>query len=314
MDKINSNAASPAPFDELRASGLENNLSVRGDLSTLLETKGPACLSAESSGEGWIEPSERKNKVLSHPAYLFIGGQQELLEHSIVLLQNVFCSSTHPEERQSRVSNGCSVCVTCRKVQEQQHESVLWLMPEKQYALEDLKPIFSTIAFALEPEQHYFFVIQNADLLTTNCANALLKSLEEPPAGYHFILLAQRLEYILPTIKSRCLIQTVGNGDQPIAQSALMPYFITTAFQDPLAFTKELEAANPNEWESLTLLDELLAYWASVYKKQIIAKNTAGQEQAQRMMQHLKRAMLAPPMPGSSKLFWKNFFLQIKEL
>ena len=252
--------------------------------------------------------------TLSHPAYLFVGSDQELLEHAITLLQNFYCPSTHPEERQSRVSNGCRVCITCRKIQEQQHESVQWLIPEKQYSIEDLKVIFSTIAFALEQDQHYFFVIQKADLLTTNCANALLKSLEEPPAGYHFILLAQRAEFILPTIKSRCLMQTIGTGSSASAHTALMPYFTTTSFQDPMAFAKELELANPNEWESLTLLDELLSYWASHYKKEIISNNLAGQQQAQRMMQHIKKAMLAPPMPGSSKLFWKNFFLQIKEL
>lgn len=248
--------------------------------------------------------------ALSHPAYLFVGSEQELLEHTIGILQKQFCPSAHPE----RVEGGCSVCITCRKIQEQQHESVLWLMPEKQYAIEDLKVIFSTIAFALEPEQQYYFVIQKADLLTTSCANALLKSLEEPPAGYHFILLAQRVEHILPTIKSRCLMQTIGMGTAISSHTALMPFFTTTAFQDPMAFAKELEAANPNEWESLTLLDELLGYWAAQYKKQIIANNASGQEQAQRMMQHLKKAMLQPPMPGSSKLFWKNLFLQIKKL
>lgn len=277
------------------------------------------------------------NILVTHPASLFIGNEQELLENTIPLLQKVFCHSAQAEQQNNNpfvVSSGnatvpvrrsfsvdgpnhagpCSVCIQCRKVQEQQHESILWLMPEKQYAVEDLKVIFSTISFALEPNQHYFFVIQKADLLTTACANALLKSLEEPPAGYHFILLAKRLEFILPTIKSRCLTQTIGNVNQSIAQNALMPYFTTPAFHDPLAFAKELEASNPNDWESLSLLDELLVYWASQYKKQIIAQNTKAQDQALAMMQHIKTAMLQPPMPGSSKLFWKNLFLQIKGL
>lgn len=246
---------------------------------------------------------DKNYESLSHPAYLFVGSEQELLEHSISLLQKKFCNN-----------GGCSVCITCRKIQEQQHESILWLMPEKQYAIEDLKVIFSTIAFALDKNQDYFFVIQKADLLTTNCANALLKSLEEPPEGYHFILLVQRADFILPTIKSRCLMQTIGNGTSLSSHTALMPYFTTTGFQDPMAFAKELELANPNEWESLTLLDELLMHWAGIYKKEIVSQNTVGQEHALRMIQHLKKAMLQPPMPGSSKLFWKNFFLQIKEL
>lgn len=263
-----------------------------------------------------------KNILIEHPASLFIGNEQELLENSISLLQKVFCPSAQPsplvvsvrEANGSNHAGPCSVCVQCRKVQEQQHESILWLMPEKQYAVEDLKVIFSTISFALESNQHYFFVIQKADLLTTACANALLKSLEEPPAGYHFILLAQRLEFILPTIKSRCLIQTIGTQNSQNEQHALMPYFTTATFQDPLAFSKELEATNPNEWESLSLLDELLIYWTAQYKKGITTKNSAVQLQSERIMQHLKKAMLQPPMPGSSKLFWKNLFLQIKEL
>lgn len=278
------------------------------------------------------------NTIINHPASLFIGNEQELLENTISLLQSVLCASVTNKRqnnsspltvnvreanvpvRQSLGVDGsshvgpCSVCTQCRKVQEQQHESILWLMPEKQYAVEDLKPIFSTISYALEADQHYFIVIQKADLLTTACANALLKSLEEPPTGYRFILLAQRIEFILPTIKSRCLIQTVGNSSQSLTQHPLMPYFTTASFQDPLAFSKELDAANPNEWESLSLLDELLVHWATDYKKHIITRNQKGQNQALAMMQHLKKAILNPPMPGSSKLFWKNLFLQIKEL
>ncbi len=245
---------------------------------------------------------DHKTPLNSHPASLFIGSEQELLEHAITLLQNLFCN------------NKCRICIQCRKIQEQQHESVLWLTPEKQYVVEDLKVIFSTIAFALEHDQHYFFVIQKADLLSTACANALLKSLEEPPRGYHFMLLAQRLDLILPTIKSRCLMQTISSGAAPGPHAMLASYFTTTAFQDPIAFAKELDTANPNEWETVTLLDELLAHWAQQYKKNLIEKNRSSLEQAHTMMQHLKKAMLQPPMPGSSKLFLKNLFLQIKEM
>ena len=258
--------------------------------------------------------------ALSHPAYLFIGSTDMLLEHTIALLQLQFCQniqqSAHPEEHDSasRKTQACSVCIQCRKIREQQHESVLWLCPEKQYAIDDLDVIFSTIAFALEQDHHFFFVLQKADMLTSTCANALLKSLEEPPAGYHFILLAQRHELILPTIKSRCFIEQLKSTDAETQIPALLPFFTTTTFHDPLAFSKELESANPNEWESLALLDQLLIYWANIYKKSLIKKDTAKIKVAEKMMLHIKKAMLKPPMPGSSKLFWKNLFLQIKEL
>jgi DNA polymerase-3 subunit delta' len=240
--------------------------------------------------------------ILTHPAYLFVGDTDSLLAHTITLLQKQFCASS-----------GCSVCIQCRKLREQQHESVLWLAPEKQYALDDLKVIFSTISFALDTHQQFYFILQQADHLTSACANALLKSLEEPPTGYHFILLAQRSEALLPTIKSRCLITNVGHA-YVAPTAALIPFFTTTQFQDPLAFAKELDNTNPNEWQSVELLDQLFVHWSHLYKKAVIGNDAQKIKVSERMMQHIKKAMAQPPMPGSNKLFWKNLFLQIKEL
>lgn len=47
-------------------------------------------------------------------------------------------------------------------------------------------------------------LIQPAEMLNVNAANALLKSLEEPPEGTYFLLVTHRPHQILPTIKSRC--------------------------------------------------------------------------------------------------------------
>lgn len=47
-------------------------------------------------------------------------------------------------------------------------------------------------------------VLHPAEALNVNAANALLKSLEEPPPGTHFVLVSHRPHQLLPTIKSRC--------------------------------------------------------------------------------------------------------------
>jgi len=49
-----------------------------------------------------------------------------------------------------------------------------------------------------------FFVIDGIDRITSAAANALLKTLEEPPSTIRFFLLATSLERIIPTIRSRC--------------------------------------------------------------------------------------------------------------
>lgn len=49
-------------------------------------------------------------------------------------------------------------------------------------------------------------IIYNAELLTVQAQNALLKTIEEPPFGVFFILLTKTLDDLLPTIRSRCAI------------------------------------------------------------------------------------------------------------
>ncbi|MEQ1603432.1 MAG: DNA polymerase III subunit delta' [Pyrinomonadaceae bacterium] len=54
--------------------------------------------------------------------------------------------------------------------------------------------------------QSRFFIIDNADKMNDAAANALLKTLEEPPAGSHIFLVTSRADSMLPTIRSRCQV------------------------------------------------------------------------------------------------------------
>jgi len=68
------------------------------------------------------------------------------------------------------------------------------------------------------------FIIDNADLMKDAAANALLKTLEEPPATTHIILVTARPDVLLPTIRSRC--QTIHFA--PIERKAIEEYLIET--------------------------------------------------------------------------------------
>jgi DNA polymerase-3 subunit delta' len=233
------------------------------------------------------------------PCYLFVGNRDAVIEHAYQLLLQTLCPV-----------NGCHTCTHCILLKKNQHHALLWLKPEKYYTLDELAPIAQTAAFVLEPDSHFFFVIENADLLTPACANSLLKSLEEPPTGYHFILLAQRLDALLPTIKSRCVIHQLGST---LTQThhPLFPFFIASTMPDPLAFMQELDTTNPTEPESMSLLDSLLEHFAQEYRQAIISSDTTTHGHTEHALTILKQAFNKPPMPGSSKLFWKNIFLKL---
>ncbi|MEO8041713.1 MAG: DNA polymerase III subunit delta' [Acidobacteriota bacterium] len=75
---------------------------------------------------------------------------------------------------------------------------------------------------ALDREAHYrpfeaaarVFIVDDADKMNDAASNALLKTLEEPPATSHIILIAARADTLLPTIRSRC--QTIRFAPVPV--------------------------------------------------------------------------------------------------
>ncbi len=242
-----------------------------------------------------------ESQIIIPPAQLWIGTHDSLIAHTQQYLQQFFCAQ-----------GGCGTCTTCLQIRQQQHHGSIWINPEKGYTVESLEVIFETLAFALQPDQHIFFILQKADYLTTTCANSLLKSLEEPTTGYHFILLASRLDALLPTIKSRCIIKTFATQSVDAQHEQLFTLFTTSMAPDAATFLKAIDASKINERESTELLDAILNYWISLYSQAINKGDKEKQKKASARLEMLKAALAEPPMPGSSKLFWKNMFIQIQ--
>jgi hypothetical protein len=241
-----------------------------------------------------------QNESAPPPAQLWIGTHDALLGEAQQYLQQFFCSN-----------GGCGTCTTCMQIRQQQHHGSIWINPEKGYTLESLAIIFETLSFSLNADQHIFFILQKADYLTTACANSLLKSLEEPTHGYHFILLAQRQDALLPTIKSRCIIKTFATHSIDPAYEQLYALLTSNTTHDPAVFLKAIDTSKINERESSELLDALFCYWIRVYAQSANKEDVNLGVTALAKLDVLKKALLEPPMPGSSKLFWKNVFLQM---
>ena len=225
------------------------------------------------------------------PAQLIIGQYDHALASIQQLLQKIFCNN-----------NGCNTCNNCMRIREKQHHAIMWFYPEKNYTIDQLDDLFSTLSLQLQPNELFFFVIQKADFLTAACANKLLKPMEEPPAGYHFILLAEHPEQILPTIKSRCIIHTLETQANVSISHPLFEVF-TQKIIPSHEFSKILDGTNINERESIELLDQILNYWMKAYQKNHDPKIIS-------LIEKLHKAQLQPPMPGSNITFWRNVYLQ----
>lgn len=168
------------------------------------------------------------------PSLVCIGPHNYTEEHLIPHLQKMLCPDF--------AASGACRCKTCRLIIERRSPYVTWIEPTNDYILEDLAPLFATVHYRLEEGAHHFFVLTQAERLSTVCANRLLKTLEEPPAGYHFIFLTQNYETLLPTVQSRCSL-LFRAPEETTATHALILYFTDPDKRtDPMGFDSFLKS------------------------------------------------------------------------
>ncbi len=109
----------------------------------------------------------------------------------------------------SNAARPCDICPTCLKISKQTHPDVHVLVPggaSQQIRIEDIRHVIGRISLRPYSARKQVVVIDGAERLTEEAANSLLKSLEEPSASTHFLLVTAHLAHCLPTVRSRCQI------------------------------------------------------------------------------------------------------------
>ncbi len=153
-------------------------------------------------------------------AYLFVGppgvGKYQT---GLALAATLNCTErAHPSDQPA-----CGACDSCLKIAAGQHPDVQTLERQGAARIIPIETIRQQVIPRLAGPPHEgrvrVFLIEEATSLQGPSANALLKTLEEPPPRTHFILATSAPDQLLPTIRSRC--QRIGfaavavTGDQP---------------------------------------------------------------------------------------------------
>jgi DNA polymerase III subunit delta' len=108
---------------------------------------------------------------------------------------------------QRPASAPCGACDGCRRVLRFQHPDLAWLQPaedSRQIRIEQVRELASELALTSHAGGYKVGVLTPADALNRFAANALLKTLEEPPARTLLILVVTQPSRLPPTIRSRC--------------------------------------------------------------------------------------------------------------
>lgn len=117
--------------------------------------------------------------------------------------------------------SACGHCRDCLNVERRTHPDLRVIESETSIGIEDLRNLQKEIYQAPYEQKRRVIIIDGAEKMTRDAANALLKTLEEPPVFNVFVLVTSNEREIPLTIKSRCV--RIGFG--PLSRDDIRSYF-----------------------------------------------------------------------------------------
>ena len=98
----------------------------------------------------------------------------------------------------------CGKCRACQKINDGSSMDVFEIDAASNRGIDEIRDLRETVKFAPVDGRYKVYIIDEVHMLTTEAFNALLKTLEEPPAHVVFILATTEAHKVPPTIQSRC--------------------------------------------------------------------------------------------------------------
>lgn len=98
----------------------------------------------------------------------------------------------------------CGTCAQCRKINDGSSMDVFEIDAASNRGIDEIRDLRETVKFAPVDGRYKIYIIDEVHMLTTEAFNALLKTLEEPPAHVVFILATTEAHKVPATIQSRC--------------------------------------------------------------------------------------------------------------
>ncbi len=119
----------------------------------------------------------------------------------------------------------CSVCHSCRQAESRSHPDIIHVTHEKPNTIsvdEIREQVNNTIAIKPYQGPYKVYIIGQAERMTAQAQNALLKTIEEPPEYAVLLLLTENAQMLLPTINSRCVMLKLRNIKDTLIKKYLM--------------------------------------------------------------------------------------------
>jgi len=157
-------------------------------------------------------------------------------------------------------AKACGLCDNCRLISASKHQDVIEIDAASKTGVDDIREIIDSIAYAPVSAKYKIYIIDEVHMLSNNAFNALLKTLEEPPAHVKFIFATTEIRKVPITILSRCQRFDLRRLDENEIASHLKNVLAKEDLQaEEAALQTIAKMSEGSVRDSLSLLDQALA-------------------------------------------------------
>lgn len=190
-----------------------------------------------------------------HHAFLFTGTRGV----GKTTLARIFAKSLNCERGVS--SEPCGECSICQEVDQGNFVDLIEIDAASRTKVEDTREILDNVQYAPTRGRYKIYLIDEVHMLSNSSFNALLKTLEEPPAHVKFLLATTDPQKLPVTVLSRCLRLQLKKIDVPTIEKQLTLILKAedVAFE-PQAVTLISQAGEGSMRDALSILDQAIAY------------------------------------------------------
>ncbi len=109
-----------------------------------------------------------------------------------------------PDGNSGPTTDPCGQCEPCRAIMEGRHVDVMEMDAASNTSVNDIREIIDSVHYRAASARYKIYIIDEVHMLSTSAFNALLKTLEEPPAHVKFIFATTEIRKVPVTVLSRC--------------------------------------------------------------------------------------------------------------
>lgn len=152
----------------------------------------------------------------------------------------------------------CNACTSCKAQLKEQATDVVEIDAASNRGIEDIRQLREQAQYLPLQLKQKVYIIDEVHMLTTDAFNALLKTLEEPPAHCLFILATTELHKVPATIRSRCQQITFARGTEKAITTKLARIVKKEKWEvEPAALAVIAQHAHGGFRDAETVLDQL---------------------------------------------------------